>query len=147
MKSAENQSLGNISRDSGVLVMDKSSRTHSRNTSTATATSYLYHDIGERKRARSGGYFKSHYKSFLILIPILLSLVALLSYAYLPLLLKRILQSIINIKPGGEFYDFWIESSEPTEVGIFFFHVENPWAVENGLENIRVRETGKYVFK
>lgn len=63
------------------------------------------------------------------------------------MLIKSILQSIIAIKPGTEFYEFWHQSSEPTEVGIYFFHVENPWAVENGLEKLRVKEMGKYMFK
>lgn len=144
MKSPFNNSLGNVSSDSGVQGMDKSSRCHSRSTSDATAASYLYED---HEKLSIKEFCHKNVKSLLILLPIILSLVALLMYAYTPFLLKRILQSIINIKPDGEFYDFWIESSEPTEVGIYFFHVVNPWAVENGLEKLRVQETGKYVFK
>lgn len=68
-------------------------------------------------------------------------------FFWVPMLIKSILQSIIAIKPGTEFYEFWHQSSEPTEVGIYFFHVENPWAVENGLEKLRVKEMGKYMFK
>ena len=68
-------------------------------------------------------------------------------YYYFPLILRRVIQTYINIKPNEDFYNFWLQSSEPTEVGLFFFHVENPWAVENGLEKLRVREMGKYMFK
>lgn len=145
MKSATNLSIGNLSRDSGVLVMDgQSSRGHSRNASNAT---YCSNDSQYYGPAKSAPSIRINSKALFILLATILSLLALLSYAYLPLLVKHLIQSIINIKPDAEFYDFWKESSEPTEVGIYFFHIENPWAVENGLENLRVREMGKYYFK
>lgn len=134
-----NQSLGNVSRDSGVQVMAKHGN-HSRNASNASSN-YTTDDFEHREP------WKLDRKTIIITIGLILFIGASISYIYFPLLLRRIIQSFINVKPDGEFYDFWLQSSEPTEVGIYFFHVENPWAVENGLEKLRVREMGKYMFK
>lgn len=150
----KNQSLGNLSRDSGVLEMDNRSSGHSRSASNATScysndtgfNDQVYIDttlprIGQKINCRINS------KSWIILIAFIISLLSCLCYAYLPLIVTKILQTFINIKPNGEFYNFWLQSVEPTEVGIHFFHIENPWAVENGLEKLKIKETGRYYFK
>ncbi|KPM06276.1 CD36-like protein 5 [Sarcoptes scabiei] len=158
MKSMQkNQSLDNLSRDSGVMEMESRSG-HSR--SGSNATSCYSNDTGFNDQQfftdpiliidRLG--FKRKFchfnvKSLIILLSILLSLLALILYGYLPMIVQKIIQSIIKIEPSGEFYDFWQQSKEPTEVGLHFFHIENPWAVEQGLEPLKVKETGRYFFK
>lgn len=113
---------------------------HSR--SVSNATSNYTSDFNEQPSK-----FRINYKVLFVVFGLLFSIAACGLYVYFPLILRRVIQSYINIKPNQEFYDFWLQSSEPTEVGIYFFHVENPWAVENGLEKLRVREMGKYMFK
>jgi hypothetical protein len=54
---------------------------------------------------------------------------------------------VVNLEKGGEFYNWWSKPSVPTEVGIYFFHIENPYEVQNGHKNIKVKEMGKYMFK
>ncbi|OTF70560.1 CD36-like protein [Euroglyphus maynei] len=149
----KNQSFGNLSHDSGVLEMDNRSSGHSR--SASNATSCYSNDTGFNDQIYldttqpllfGQKICRINTKSWIILISFILSLLACLCYAYLPILVVKILQTIINIEPNGEFYNFWIQSNEPTEVGIHFFHIENPWAVENGLEKLKIKETGRYYF-
>ena len=144
MKSLFSQSLGNVSRDSGVLVQQMAKPgSHSRSVSNASSnyTTTTYNEEQERRSC------KINRKWLFILLGLFLLFLSSLSYAYFPIALTRIIQTYINIKPNQEFYNFWIQSTEPTEVGIFLFHIENPWAVENGLEKLKVREMGKYMFK
>ncbi|KAH9426561.1 hypothetical protein DERP_002660 [Dermatophagoides pteronyssinus] len=150
----KNQSFGNLSRDSGMIEMEnRSTNGHSRSASNATScysddtgfNDQIYLDTTQPRRI--GENCRINTKSWIILISFILSLLACLCYAYLPILVVKILQSFINIQPNGEFYNFWQQSTEPTEVGIHFFHVENPWAVENGLEKLKLKETGRYYFK
>lgn len=140
MRSPIAQSAGNLSHDSGVLL--PKSATHSRNPS---STSSCYQATIESTEPKPSRYCR------LKLVMILFGIIALFSsvilYVYFPLIVRSMIQDVINLQPGGEFDKFWLESSDPTEVGIFFFHVENPWAVENGLEKLRVKEMGTYMFK
>ena len=115
---------------------------HSRSASNASSNYTTGTYIEDEPRTT-----KINRKCLFILLGLFLVLLSCFSYVYFPLALRRIIQTYINVKPNDEFYNFWIQSSEPTEVGIFFFHVENPWAVENGLEKLKVREMGKYMFK
>lgn len=140
MKSKFSQSLGNVSRDSGVLVMAKSGG-HSRSTSNASSNYTTTFNEEQPRRCTINR------KLLFIVLGFIFVLLSCFSYVYFPLALRRIIQTYINIKPNQEFYNFWVQSSEPTEVGIYFFHVENPWAVENGLEKLKVKEMGKYMFK
>lgn len=166
MKS-KSHSLSNVSRDSGISasrLMSGMAKTggHSRSVSNASsAYTACTEDSGLNQGSGVGYGGEKRYLSYpsirgclspsrkclAILIGFLLILTACFSYAYFPLLLKRIIQGYINVKPGQEFYKFWLQSSEPTEVGISFFHVKNPWAVENGLEKLKVQEMGTYMFQ
>lgn len=174
MKS-KTHSLSNVSRDSGISasrLVHAMAKTggHSRSVSNASsaytactedssATGYsggsgLESADFESKNRRNKhhqysvrGWMAPNRKCIAILLGFLLILASCFSYVYFPLLLKRIIQQFINLKPGEEFSAFWMQSSEPTEVGINFFHVKNPWAVEQGLENLQVAEMGTYMFQ
>lgn len=166
MKS-KSHSLSNVSRDSGISasrLMSGMAKTggHSRSVSNASSAytactedsglnqgSGDYDGSGKRYISYPSvrGWMSPNSKCIAILFGFLLILAASFSYAYFPLLLRRIIQTYINVKPGEEFYKFWLQSSEPTEVGISFFHVKNPWAVENGLEKLEVAEMGTYMFQ
>ncbi|XP_054158913.1 lysosome membrane protein 2-like [Oppia nitens] len=62
-------------------------------------------------------------------------------------LLKTLIQSKMNLHESSEFFRFWVNPSVPTEVGIYFFHILNPYDVQNGGKTIKVKEMGKYMFK
>ena len=66
--------------------------------------------------------------------------------SYRPLL-KMLIQSKMNLDKNSEFFKFWVNPSVPTEVGIYFFHIINPYEVQNGGKKIKVKEMGKYMFK
>lgn len=164
MKS-KSHSLSNVSRDSGISasrLVSGMAKTggHSRSVSNASsAYTACTEDSGLNQGSGSGdrkrylsypsvrGWMKPNSKCISILVGFILILGACFSYAYFPLVLRRIIQKHINVQPGEEFYKFWLQSSEPTEVGINFFHVKNPWAVEHGLENLQVQEMGTYMFQ
>jgi hypothetical protein len=61
--------------------------------------------------------------------------------------LKALIQSKMNLRRESEFFKWWANPSVPTEVGIYFFHILNPYDVQNGGKKIRVKEMGKYMFK
>lgn len=150
MKPKRNQSIGNISSDSGVLEMDNRSSGHSR--SASNATSCYSNDTGFNDNINNvlpnlPNVCRINTKALIILISFISAFLCLLCYVHLPFFLTKILQIIINVKPGGEFYNFWLESSEPTEVGLYFFHIENPWEVENGINKLKIKEIGPYYFK
>lgn len=142
MRSQLAQSAGNLSHDSGVLIAPHKCNTHSRNPS---STSSCYQSTVESAQPMPKRYCRC--KILSILVGILALFSSLLLYASFPLVVRHMIQNVINLEQDHEFYDFWLKSSEPTEVGINFFHVENPWAVEKGLENLRVKEMGTYMFK
>ena len=56
-------------------------------------------------------------------------------------------KDIQNVQTVSEFFKFWVNPSVPTEVGIYFFHILNPYEVQNGGKKIKVKEMGKYMFK
>lgn len=78
------------------------------------------------------------------LVLAVLSIIAHLSFQPL---LKCLIQSKMNLEKGSEFYKWWANPSVPTEVGIYFFHITNPYEVQNGGQVIKVKEMGKYMFK
>jgi len=62
-------------------------------------------------------------------------------------LLKILIQSKMNLGKDSEFYNWWANPSVPTEVGIYFFHILNPYEVQNGGKQIKVKEVGKFMFE
>lgn len=73
-------------------------------------------------------------------------LCAIMLASYRPLL-KMLIQSKMNLDQKSEFFKWWVNPSVPTEVGIYFFHILNPYEVQNGGKKIKVKEMGKYMFK
>lgn len=146
MKS-KSHSLSNVSRDSGVSALVKPRMSHHQNGHSRSVSNASSNYTAAYSEVDESPSLKLNRKCLFILIGFLFVLLSCFSYVYFPLVLKRIIQTYINIKPNEEFYNFWIQSSEPTEVGLHFFHIENPWAVENGLEKLKVKETEKYYFK
>jgi uncharacterized membrane protein YraQ (UPF0718 family) len=87
-------------------------------------------------------------KKFLsALFGLLLALISIVAYFSFAPILKHLIQNKINLEKGSEFYNWWTQPSVPTEVGIYFFHIENANEVQNGAKRIKVREMGKYMFK
>lgn len=87
-------------------------------------------------------------KSFIIAaFGLLLALLSIISYFAFPPILKLFIQNVMNLKPGGEFHNWWLAPSRPTEVAFNFFHVENPYDVQMGSDVIKVKEMGTYMFK
>ena len=80
-------------------------------------------------------------------VGLLVAIVSIALFASFRPILKSLIQSKMNLRQGSEFYNFWVNPSVPTEVGIFFFHVLNPWEVQNGGKQIKVKEVGKFMFE
>ncbi|CAG2108526.1 unnamed protein product, partial [Medioppia subpectinata] len=80
-------------------------------------------------------------------VGLILALLSIGAYLSFKPVLKAVIQSRMNLHKDSEFFKFWANPSVPTEVGIYFFHVLNPYDVQNGGKTIKVREMGKYMFK
>ncbi len=91
--------------------------------------------------------YLSNKKLIIGVFGLLIALLSIIAYLLFPPILKLIIQKSINLEKGSEFYNWWSKPSVPTEVGIYFFHIENPYEVQNGHKNIKVKEMGKYMFK
>ncbi len=86
-------------------------------------------------------------KFIFAVIGLLIALLSIIAYLLFPSILKLKIQKSINLEKDSQFYNWWSKPSVPTEVGIYFFHIENPYEVQNGHKNIKVKEMGKYMFK
>jgi len=63
-----------------------------------------------------------------------------------PTIFNSVLEGMLTIKEGTPAYDAWKKPIIPTKIKIYFFNVDNPAAVENGLKP-SLSEIGPFTYR